>query len=207
MGIDAGQVAVFAEGREGAAFVVWLCLGMAVVAGAALLLPWPPDFGGAAMAVVVFAVCGAAIWIVGGRREVSFEPATRTVVERSTFVGWTRERRWPLGADVAVEVSQKTTRVAKPGTDAGHRTSTDYAQRSHYLLTLRSGAAQTTLDRDDDVLAAERRAVDVAARIGARPVRFGYATEVERVADACGTRVVVRVRSAPGETVAIVAPP
>ncbi|MCE9658536.1 MAG: hypothetical protein K8R60_08245 [Burkholderiales bacterium] len=204
MNLDAGNVSVFVEGRAGAAFVLWICLGIAVAAAAGLLLPWPPGPADSIMAAVIFLVCGAVVWNVGGSREVGFEPATRTVVEHVVFAGVPRERRTVLADDARVEVTQKAVKVAKAGTDSGHRTSSAYETRLHYGLALHSGSSLVKLDILDNVLEAERRALEVAARLGVRAVRSGYAVAVEGTS-AVSTRQVVTVRDSPGVQSAIVA--
>ena len=211
MNLDAGNVNVFVEGRAGAAFVLWICLGMGVAAAAALLLPWPPSPADSLMVLLVFGVLGAVVWQLGGQREIGFERATRTVVERTAFAGLSRERRLVVAGDASVEVTQKTIKVAKPGTDTRQRTSTDYDARPHYRLALRSGPASLPLDILPDVLEAERRAGEVAAILGVIAVRSGYSLDVERVAagtaSSADTRQIVTVRTAQGVQSAIVAAP
>ncbi len=60
-------------------------------------------------------------------------------VERVAVAGAPRERRTLLAADVSVEVTQRTIKVAKAGTDTGHRSSSDYDSRQHFRLSLHSG--------------------------------------------------------------------
>jgi hypothetical protein len=202
MNLDPGNASVFVEGRDGAAFVLWLCLGIGAPRAAGLLLPWPPGPADSVMAVLVFLVCGAVVWHVGGRREVAFERAARTVVERVTLAGVPRERRVVLAGDARVEVTQTSVKVARPGTDSRQRTSSDYDTHHRFRLALRSGSATVRLDIVTDVLEAERRAGEVAALLGVPAVRDGYSIDVEApaggAAASADTRRVVTVRSHAG---------
>lgn len=204
MNADAASVALFVDGRGSAAFLLWLCLGIAVATGLGTLLPWPPNLGSGALFSVVLGICAVVAWSMGRSREVRIDSGVRLVTERVGLAQLQRQRDWSFADFSSAEVSLQTVKVARHSQDT-HRTSTDYDTVQRFVVHLRGPSITLQLQGYDDVREAEAKAVQVGALGGWVAQRSGYSLQVTTAGAAgAATTSAVTVRPAP-DTLSLIA--